>query len=46
MATVPDTRLWWNKVQPRLRPLWDGKAHSVIPKQQNGEGAPDRARGT
>lgn len=43
MTTVPDTRLWWNKVQPILRPLWDGKAHSVIPKQLNGEGGPDRA---
>ena len=43
MRMVPGTRLWWNKVQPRLRPPWDGKAHSVFPKQQNGEGAPDRA---
>jgi hypothetical protein len=40
MRMVPGTRLWWNKVQPRLRPPWDGKAHSVFPKQQNGEGAP------
>ena len=43
MQTVPDTRLWWNKVQPRLRPPWDRKAGSVILKQQNWEGAPDRA---
>ena len=43
MQTFPNRGLWWNKVQTRLRPRWDGKAHSVFPKQQNGDGTPDRA---
>lgn len=37
---VPDTRLSWAKVQPRLRPPWDGKARSVFLRTERGGGGP------
>lgn len=43
---VPDTRLSWAKVQPRLRPPWDGKARSVFLRTERGGEARPVARGT